>query len=44
MEQKPVYYDGSGKLPFTAKETPKEVFKLTDEARKLISGNPYKGK
>ncbi|WP_162832898.1 MULTISPECIES: hypothetical protein [Sediminibacillus] len=45
MEQKPLHYDGSGTPPVTLdKATKPEPFKISDEARKNISGNPYVGK
>ncbi|MBB6283019.1 hypothetical protein [Geobacillus subterraneus] len=43
MEGKPIYYDGSGhQLGDTGENAAKnELFTLTDEIRKQISGNPF---
>lgn len=41
METKPTHYDGSGHPNVTQPSTKKEPFKITDEMRKNISGNPY---
>lgn len=42
MEGKPVHYDGSGQISASYQETAeKEPFKMTDEMRKNIGGNPY---
>lgn len=43
MENKPLHYDGSVPNSDNIKneETNNENFKLTDEMRKSISGNPY---
>ncbi|SDM76852.1 hypothetical protein [Sediminibacillus halophilus] len=44
MEQKPLHYDGSGTPPVTMEKANKSSLKISDEARKNISGNPYIGK
>ncbi|WP_209367369.1 hypothetical protein [Sediminibacillus dalangtanensis] len=45
MEQKPLHYDGSGTPPVTMEKAAKsDSLKISDEARKNISGNPYIGK
>ncbi|TWG32123.1 hypothetical protein GC56T2_3398 [Geobacillus sp. C56-T2] len=42
MEEKPIYYDGSGHRPSENESGVKgEPFTLTDEIRKQISGNPF---
>lgn len=43
MENKPLHYDGSIQdiNDFKSEVNNSEVFELTDEIRKNISGNPY---
>jgi hypothetical protein len=43
MENKPPHYDGSiqNNNDFKSEANNSEVFELTDEMRKNISGNPY---
>ena len=43
MESKPLHYDGSFQNvdALESEENNNEVFALTDEIRKKISGNPY---
>lgn len=42
MDTKPIHYDGSLQSTYEAEqETITEPFKLTDEVRTKISGNPY---
>jgi hypothetical protein len=41
MEQKPIYFDGSGEFNFTLKIEPSEPLQITDEMRKNIGQNPY---
>lgn len=44
MDVKPTHYDGSGHRQLDQPSTKKESFKITDEMRKNISGNPYQPK
>ncbi|WP_170209235.1 hypothetical protein [Robertmurraya kyonggiensis] len=41
MEERPLHYDGSVQNVQGANEEANESFKLTDEMRLNISGNPY---
>lgn len=41
MDVKPTHYDGSGHPHNPQPIAKKEPFKITDEMRKNISGNPY---
>lgn len=41
MEERPLHYDGSVQNEQSANEETNEPFKLTDEMRLNISGNPY---
>jgi hypothetical protein len=41
MDQKPFYFDGSGKFDFTLQNEPNEAFQITEEMRKKIGKNPY---
>ena len=43
MENKPLHFDGSVKIDdsFENEANNNEEFKITDEIRKNISGNPY---
>jgi hypothetical protein len=41
MEQKPIYFDGSGQINFGEEYEASELVQLTDEMRKNIGSNPY---
>jgi hypothetical protein len=41
MEQKPIYFDGSGQGSWGTENEPTEALQLTDEVRKNIGMNPY---
>lgn len=41
MENKPLHYDGSQSIDGSSVATQSEQFKITDEMRANISGNPY---
>ncbi|WP_270179838.1 hypothetical protein [Alkalihalobacillus sp. CinArs1] len=42
MNDKPIHYDGSSVLPSNSSGGEiKPPFKLTDDTRKVISGNPF---